>query len=181
MKRFVLICFIAATLPAKAQEAISYIDLLAKASEINISDSLVFDTEPGAYTPIDSLTMKKWFPQLLSSGANKFKNKTYSIFGKITYNENFDLLLILEEKRKNDSTGIRISYLISVKKTGEYIQSIKAAVNGTKKKTDYNISSCMYKGNKIVQDSRISTEALVYDDMTNYRINAGGRFIMLIN
>ena len=178
MKRLLLLCFVVIQIQAKAQYALSYDDLLAFTTEIEFSDSLIFDTETGLSVPIDSFTIKKWFPQLLSTGTNKFKNKFYYLQGKITQNEHFDLLMLVEEKKRNDSTGIKITYLVSARKNGDYIASIKAAVNGTKKKTDYNISSSLYKGNKIVQDSRITINAQFYDDLTHYKINSGGRFIM---
>jgi hypothetical protein len=64
-----------------------------------------------------------------------------------------------------------------MKKTGDHIASLRAAVGGSKKKTAYNISSCLYKDYKIVQDSRITINNKLMNDMAYYRINAGGRFV----
>ncbi len=176
-----LMVLLSGSLRLAAQEPLSYLDMLAGTREIKLSDSLNFDTSPDEVTALDSNTVKKWFFPVLSSGSNKFKNKTYSLAGKITGNSQFDLLVLLEDKRRSDSTGIQVTYLVSARKTGEYIASLKAAVSGTKKKTGYNITSCLYKDNRIVQDSRITINDKVYDDLTRYRISNGGRFIQTLN
>jgi hypothetical protein len=178
MKNLLCTMVLAFGFTANAQEALSYDALLANTSEVTVIDSLVLDSGSENISKIDSLTMRKWFSAVLSSGPNKFKNKTYYLIGKITTNENFDLVMVQEEKRKNDTVSIRVTYLVSTKKNGDYIASLKAVVNGTRKKTGYNISSCLYKGNMIVQDSRIVTAEESFNDMTHYKINSGGRFIL---
>jgi 2-keto-4-pentenoate hydratase len=129
---------------------------------------------------LDSNTVTKWFPQLLSAGANKFKSKSYSLLGKITTGDKFDLLVLLEDKKRSDSSEIQVTYLITTKKNGDYIASLKAAVNGTKKKSgsSYNISSWLYPDLKLVQDSRIMANNQSYNDMVSYKISNGGRFIL---
>lgn len=181
MKRLILICILTAGISAVAQEPMSYPDMLASTKEIKLPDSLSFDFTAEEITSLDSVTTRKWFPQLLSAGANKFKNKTYGLMGKISSGNNFDLLVLVEEKKRADSSGIVITYLVSMKKTGEYISSLKAAVSGTKKKTGYNISSWLYKDLKLVQDAKITVNDQQYDDLTYYRINNGGRFIIYTN
>lgn len=178
MKHLILSLLLTGSLVAGAQGPLSYTELLAISKEISLSDSLLFQHTQEESQPLDSSTVKKWFPQLLPAGANnKFKNRLFSLTGKITSHENFDLLIVTEEKKKSDSSGTRVIYLVSVKKSGEFIASLKAAVSGTKKKTGYHISSCLYKDYKIVQDSRITTNSLSYNDMAWYKINATGRFI----
>ena len=181
MKRFILICLLTACINAVAQEPMNYQDLLASTKEIRLTDSLCFNFSSNDLTVLDSMTTKRWFPQILSAGANKFKNKTYALTGKISTGNNFDLLVLLEEKKRSDSTGIVITYLVSMKKNGEYISSLKAAVSGTKKKTGYNITSWLYKDLKLVQDSKITVNDQSYDDLTYYKINNGGRFIIYTN
>jgi len=185
MKHLIPACIctvaLAFTSNAQAQEALSYEDMLSGTKEIRITDSLNFSAAPDETISLDSVTVTKWFPQLLSTGANKFKNKTYSLLGKITTEDKFDMLLLLEDKKRTDSSEIQVTYLITTKKNGDYIASIKAAVTGTKKKSGYfyNISSCLYSDLKIVQDSRIMTNNnLSYNDMVSYRISNGGRFII---
>ena len=179
MKHLILILLLAGSsrvLPA--QEALAYPELLAGTKEIEITDSLHFHTAPEEVNSLDSLTVKKWFPQVLpANAANKFKNRSYALVGKITSHALFDLLVVLEEKRRADSTGTQVIYLISLKKTGDYIASLKAAVGGSKKKTAYNISSCLYKDFKIVQDSRMTIDTRAYSEMAYYKINNGGRFV----
>jgi hypothetical protein len=99
------------------------------------------------------------------------------LIGKLTAAENFDLLVLLEKKRRSDSTGTQIIYLISTRKTGEFIASLKAAVGGTRKRTGYNISSCLYKDYRIIQDSKITVDNKAINDMVYYKINSGGRFV----
>lgn len=178
MKTLILLCLICCRPFLYAQSPLSYPELLESTKEIDLADSLHFDTNPGEVTSIDSVTVKKWFRQVLPATAtNKFKNRSFALVGKITTHQNFDLLLLLEEKTRKDSTGTQIVYLVSAKKNGDYIASLQAAVGGTKKKTAYNISSCLYRDYKIVQDSRITINDKAYNDMAWYRINAGGRFI----
>ncbi|MGQ0738288.1 MAG: hypothetical protein ACT4OJ_04440 [Bacteroidota bacterium] len=178
MKYLILICLLISGRMVAAQEPLSYPDMLSGTREINLSDSLNFDTNPEEITALDSFTVKKWFLQLLPANAgNKFKNRKFSLVGKITSQENFDLLVLLEEKRRSDSTGTQVVYLISAKKTGDYIASLKAAVAGSKKKTGYNISSCLYKDYRIIQDSKITVDNKAINDMAYYKINAGGRFV----
>lgn len=179
MNRLILLFLLAGSNTViHSQEALGYPQMLEGTREIRIADSLNFITDPEEVTSLDSFTVKKWFPQVLPANANnKFKNRTFSLAGKITSNSNFDLLVLLEEKRRSDSTGTQVIYLISVKKSGDYIASLKAAVGGSKKKTAYNISSCLYKDYKIVQDSRITIDTKAYTEMAYYKINTGGRFV----
>ena len=178
MKRLILIYLLGSNLSIFAQDPLTYPGLLASTGEINLADSLHFDNEPEDVTALDSNTVKKWFAAVLpASAANKFKNRIFSLIGKITTAENFDLLVLLEKKRRSDSTGTQIIYLISAKKTGEYIASLKAAVGGTKKRTGYNISSCLYKDYRIIQDSKMTIDNKAINDMVYYRINSGGRFV----
>ncbi len=178
MKRYILFCLLVSGVVASAQEPISYAELLQGTREISLADSLNFDTNPEDVTALDSSTVKKWFPLVLPANANnKFKNRKFSLVGKITSQQNFDLLVLLEEKRRSDSTGTQVVYLISSKKSGEYIASLKAAVTGSKKKTGYNISSCLYKDYRIIQDSKMTVDNKAINDLAYYKINAGGRFV----
>lgn len=178
MKHLILLCLLGSNMLLHAQQPLSYPQLLESTKEIDLSDSLRFDTTPEEVTAIDSSTVLKWFAQVLpAAAANKFKNRIFSLVGKITTNNNFDLLVLLEEKNRKDSTGTQVVYLISVKKTGDFIASLKAAVGGTKRRTAYNISSCLYKDYKIIQDSRITINEKPYNDMAWYKINSGGRFV----
>jgi len=164
----------------RGQEALSYEQMLSGTREIIISDSLNFESTEDATVSLDTITVKKWFTQLLSTGSNKFKNKTYSLIGKITSGDKFDLLVLQEDKKRTDSSEIQVTYLITTKKNGDYIASLKAAVKGTKKKSGnyYNVSSCLYSDLKLVQDSKITTNNQSYNDMVSYRITNGGRFII---
>jgi len=177
MKHLILVGLLLGSACVFSQEPLSYSRMLENTREIDLADSLQFDTSPAEVVALDSFTVKKWFAHVLPANAgNKFKNRRFSLAGKITQQPNFDLLLLLEEK-KSDSTGMQVIYLISVKKNGDYIASLKAAAGGTKKRTGFNISSCLYRDYKIVQDSRITIDDKVYNDMAYYKINSGGRFV----
>jgi len=178
MKNPILYILLVSGLSASAQEPLSYDQLLGKTREIVLSDSLIFHTQPQDLVSVDSFSVKRWFYQVLPpKAANKFKNRNFSLAGKITHNPGYDLLVLQEEKRRADSTGTLVIYLISMKKNGEYIASLKAAVGGSKKSTSYNITSCLYKDNKLVQDSRMMIDNKPFNDMAWYKINAGGRFV----
>lgn len=178
MRNLFLFCLLGGSLTALSQPSLSYPQLLESTREIQLSDSLVFHTLRGDLAPVDSFTVKRWFSQILPPNANnKFKNRNFSLAGKITLNNNFDLLVLREEKSRKDSSATQVTYLISMKKNGDYIASLKAAVGGTRKTTSYNITSCLYKDFKLVQDSRMTIDNKAYNDMAWYKINAGGRFV----
>ena len=180
MKPYLLFIFLATGLTAFTQEKTAYDTLLKPVPEVELTDSLHIDAPLEKTNQLDSITVKTWFAPLLGSAKNnRLKSRNYFLAGKITSNDKFDLLVLVEEKKKiSDSSNVQVVYLISTKKDGTYISSLEAAVAGVKKKSSYNTSSWLYKDNKIILDSRISINEISYDDMASYRINGGGRFIL---
>lgn len=179
MKRNYLILFIVSSLSGYAQQDAGYDHLLKAVNEIRLEDSLHIGTNPSDMTLLDSNTVKKWFAPLLGfSKNNRLKNRAYYLAGKITGNEKFDLLVLVEDKKKADSNSVQVVHLVSTRKDGHYIASLEAAISGVKKKSSFNTSSWLYKNNKIVLDSRILVNDKSFDEMTSYRINGGGRFIL---
>jgi len=179
MKKLVFICLLLSTLDAAAQENPTYPELLNPSEEIMVTDSMVIDSTMDSRNLLDTLAVKKWFPNLLpATPNNRLKNRNYYLAGKMTANNNFDLLLVLEEKKKNDSTGAQVVYLVTRKKEGTFISSLEVAIAGTKKNSSYNTTSWLYKDNKIVLSSRMVINNKNYDDILTYKINRGGRFIL---
>ncbi len=185
MKRNLLIVLLFTCFNATAQQPLSYEELLKPINEVELTDSLHINATPSQMSLLDSSVVKKWFAPLLGlTKNNRLKNRNYYLAGKITGNENFDLLVLLEEKKKTDSprdsagNSVQVVHLISTKKDGHYIASIEAAATGLKKRSNYSISSWLYKDYKLVLDSKISVNEKSYDDMTSYMINRGGRFIL---
>ncbi len=179
MKRFISWCIIFSSLTASAQDGQSYTDLLLLGEEVELTDSLNINAEPLQKNLIDSNLVKKWFSPLLGSGNNsRLKNRNYYLTGKITSNEIFNLLVMMEKKKKTDSASVQVIYLVTTKKDGTYIASIQAAVTGTRKRTNYNTSSWLYKDYRVVLDSKMTVNDKSYTDLANYKINKGGRFIL---
>ena len=179
MKRLIFPCFLFSCLTTTAQESQTYAGLLNSTDEVQLSDSLHITAALRQMNLLDSLTVKKWFSLVFDFTDNdRLKNRSYYLAGKITSAGNFDLLVLLEQKKKSDSTGVQVVYLITTKKDGTYIASIEAAAAGIRKKSSYNTSSWLYKDYKIVLDSKITINQKSYDDLTNYKINSGGRFIL---
>jgi hypothetical protein len=163
----------------RAQLPLTYEQLLENTPEISFTDSLLIDAQIKEIPALDSVTVKKWFSAVLPAGSkNRLRNRTYATVGKITSQPNFDLFVLLEEKKKADSSGIQVVYFITLKKDGQFIAKLEAAVNGERKQSGYNITTLLCKDYKIVQDSRITVNDRSYTDMTYYRINGGGRFIL---
>lgn len=175
---FLLLLFI--WLRGNAQDDTTYTTLLKPVREVELADSFHIEAPFELINLLDSMTVKKWFSPILGAAKNnRLKNRNYFLAGKITLHEKFDLLVLLEEKKKKtDSSDVQVVYLVSTKKDGTYIASLEAAVAGTRKRSNYNTSSWLYKDFKIVLDSRISINERSYDDMARYRINSGGRFIL---
>jgi hypothetical protein len=179
MKKFISWYLIFAGFTAQAQNGRAYADLLSLGDEVQLSDSLHIKAESLQKKLIDSNVVKKWFSPLLGSGNNsRLKNRNYYLAGKITSNEIFNLLVLMEKKKKTDSASVQVIYLVTTKKDGTYIASIEAAVAGTKKKTSYNTSSWLYKDYRVVLDSKMTVNDKSYNDLSNYKINKGGRFIL---
>jgi hypothetical protein len=181
MKPYLPLLFLMASLNAPAQDDPAYRLLLNKVPEVELTDSIHIDQTFDQLSQLDSMLVKKWFSPILGSTKNnRLRNRNYYLAGKITSNENFNLLILLEEKKKNtDSSNVLVVYLISTKKNGTYIASLEAAVAGIKKRSSYNTSSWLYKDNKIVLDSRLLiNNEHTYDDMVSYRIIGNGRFIL---
>lgn len=179
MKKLIFLIFIFSGLASAAQDKSGYDSLLTLAEEVELSDSMHIDSEPKQKNLLDSGSVKKWFSPLLGSGTNnRLKNRAYYLAGKITSNEIFNLLVLMEKKKKTDSAGVQVVYLVTTKKDGTYIASIQAAVGGIKKSSAYKTSSWLYKDFRVVLDSKITVHDKSYDDLSNYKINKGGRFIL---
>lgn len=182
VKQLLILFLLFSSFRTTAQQAATYTELLKIASEINLNDSLLLSSFDKSINPVDTTTVKKWFSQVLSGSQNsKLKNRDFFLAGKITSNENFDLYILVEDKKKADTSVMQVVHLVTTKKDGHYIASFKAAITGTKKRSSYNTSSWLYKGFNIVQDSKIITSTASLADVTQYRINNTGRFIMSSN
>ncbi len=182
MKRLLLFIYFFSCIIVQGQDSIGYTNLLHSVAELKITDSLKINAEQTDLHLLDSLSVKKWFSRLLPSGTNnRLKNRSYCLTGKMTSHPNFDLLLVQEQKKKDDTSSVQVVYLVSTKKDGTYISSLEVAVNGNRKRSFYNITSWIYKDYQIVQDNQIIVNEKAYGDMSYYKINGGGRFILASN
>ncbi|MBL7746384.1 MAG: hypothetical protein JNM19_03055 [Chitinophagaceae bacterium] len=182
MKKIITLFLFVYSFRLQAQEALSYSQILENNTEISFQDSLLITNLGSDRKTIDTFTVKKWFlPALSGSQDVKLKNRNFFLAGKITTNDHFDLHVLVEDKKKEDSTVLQIVHLVTTRKDGSYISAFKAAVTGTKKKSNYYTSSWLYKGFSIVQDSKIVTSTASLADVTQYKINKSGRFIMYSN
>jgi hypothetical protein len=156
--------------------------MLKSTEEIQLADSLLIDSGQLQLRRLDSTEVKKWFSPILgSTNNNRLKNRGYYLAGKMTSNTNFDLLVMVEEKKRSDSSNVQVIYLITSKKDGKYISSLEVAVSGAKKRSSYNTSSWLYKDLKIMKDSKMTINDKPMNDLAFYKINNGGRFILYPN
>jgi len=182
MNRLVIICLLFISLHSAAQDSLGYQELLSRTSEMEVSDSLLIDGVTSQTPALDSTTVKTFFSRLLPpSPNNRLKNRDYFLAGKITTHSNFNLLLLLEEKKRPDNSIAQVVYFVTTKKDGSFISSLEAVVSGTRKKSSYNTSCWIYKDYKIVKDSKIVVNQRTYDDMASYKISGSGRFILYSN
>jgi hypothetical protein len=162
-----------------AQQDTTYKALLENINEVSITDSLLLKAVEMQTEPLDTFSIKRWFTQALDvANNNRLKNRDYYLTGKITSNTNFDLLVVVEQKKKADVTGTQVVYLVSIKKDGGYISSLEVAVAGIKNKSTYNTSSLLYKDNKIRLDTKFNLNDTLYADVNVYKINTNGRFLL---
>ncbi len=149
---------------------------------MDVTDSLLIDGVTSQMPALDSNAVKTWFSRLLPTNPNnRLKNRNYFLTGKITTHNNFDLLVLLEEKQRADSSIAQVIYFVTTKKDGSFISSLEAVVSGSRKKSSYNTSCWIYKDYKIVKDSKIVVNQRTYDDMASYKISGSGRFILYSN
>jgi plasmid replication initiation protein len=178
MKKAMILVFVFSALISKAQVS-AYDALLKTTPEIIMPDSLNINTLISQKKRIDTGVVRKLFSFVLPTTPNsRLKNRNYFLAGKITTGEKFNLLVLLEEKKKIDSNNAQIIYLVTTKKDGSYIGSIEAAVIGNRKKSAYNTSCWLYKDYRIVQDSKITTSDKSFATLTKYTISSGGRFML---
>ncbi len=179
MKKLLVIFFIISSFTLHAQLDSEYKELLKEIAEVPFTDSLLLKAVEMQAEPLDTFTIKKWFTQALSvANNNRLKNREYYLTGKITSNSNFDLLVVVEQKKKADVTGTQVVYLVSTKKNGGYISSLEVAVAGIKNKSTYNTSSLLYSDNKIKLDTKFNLNDTLYADVNVYKINKNGRFLL---
>ena len=179
MKKLILLISFLSFHQLHAQNDMTYQALLSSVKEVPLTDSLLLHAVEIQANPLDTFTIKKWFSHALSvNNTNRLKNRDYFLMGKITSNINFDLLVLAEQKRKTDATGIQVVYLVSTKKDGGYISSLEVAVSGLKRRSTYYTSSRLYKDNKIFLDTRFNLNDSLYADYSVYNINQNGRFLL---
>lgn len=182
MKKLIIIFSFFHGLFLNAQTDSSYQLLLKNIAEVQLTDSLLLNAIELQSEPLDTFTIKKWFTQALSiNKTNRLKNRDYYLTGKITYNNNFDLLVVVEQKKKADATGMQVVYLVSTKKNGDYISSLEVAVAGIKNNSNYNTSSLLYKDNKLKLDRKFVANDSAYADVNEYKITKNGRFLLAPN
>ena len=185
MRWLVSLFFLFSSLTATGQQdsaSYTYRDLLNSTNEIFISDSISINNNQWHLNLMDTTVVKNWFPHLLPATLNnRLKNRNYYLAGKITTNNSFDLVIVLEEKKKADSSTSQVVYLITNKKDGTYIASLEIVVTGTRKKSNFITSSWLYKDYSVVQNSKIIINQHTIADLKLYRINTTGRFILSAN
>lgn len=175
----IIIFFIFSSHFLNAQEYSSYKELLNATAEVPLTDSLLLNAVEIKTNPLDTFTIKKWFSIALSTNnTNRLKNRDYYLTGKITQNSSFDLLVIVEEKKRTDMTGMQVVYLVSIKKDGSYISSLEVAVTGLKNNSNYNTSSKLYANNQLKLNTKFNINDSSYADVTTYKINQSGRFLL---
>lgn len=101
MKILFFSCFICCWLNSTAQEDSSYANLLQSTEEIQLTDSLYINTTEWQLRRLDSADVLKWFSPILGlTNTNRLKNRRYYLAGKITSDANFDLVVLMEEKKE---------------------------------------------------------------------------------
>lgn len=182
VKRVLLFCFMLSWINSFAQDELSYTKLLQSTSEIQFIDSTHIVAPLLQKTELDSNTTKKWFSRILPiTNTNRLKNRDYYLSGKITGNFVFDLLLLTEEKSREDSSNIQVVYLVSTKKDGTYISSLEVAIAGVRNNAIFNTTCWIIKDNNIAIYTNIITNDKPYTDLTRYKINKSGRFVLSPN
>lgn len=179
MRLLTAFCFLLSSASSQAQGDSSFIRLLESTQEITIQDSLEMHTTNWEVLRLDSTDVKKYFSPVLSSVTNnRLKNRSYYLTGKITGNPGFNIFLILEEKKKTDTTETRVLYIVTTKKEGKYISNLEAAVSGTKKRSNYDTYSLLYPDMIIRKNSKITVNEESLISKETYRIINSGRFVL---
>jgi hypothetical protein len=174
---FIFICFFNCI--AHAQADTSFTRILASTDEITVADSLEVQTANWKSIRMDSTDVKKYFSPLLGSITNnRLKNRSYFLLGKISSEPLFNVFLVLEEKKRSDTTETRVLYAVTTKKDGKFISSLELAVTGPKKKTNYDTHSCIYPGLVIRKQSSLNVNDETLTSSEIYKVLNSGRFVL---
>lgn len=159
----------------------SYMRLLAGTPEMPARDSLLLNTRTYETNPLDSASLLRWFSRLAPSGSSRFANRRYSLAGKVTRHPQFDLLMVVEEKNRKDSSYFQVLHLVTFQKSGKPIAHLEAAINGFRKNTGYQTRTWLCTGFELVQQSRLLIHEKEVDEVKHYSITGSGRFILRPN
>jgi hypothetical protein len=172
-----LLFFLFLSFKSWSQTDSSFARFVSSANEIDIKDSLQLTTENWTLQRIDSNDVKKWFRAIIGTGINnRLKNRSYFLAGKISSHPSFDILFILEEKKKSDS--VQVMHLITTKNSGQYISSLQVAISGNKRQSVYNTSSTLFRDFTLRKNELITLSDKTLLNIENYRITDNGRFML---
>lgn len=176
------LCWVLFLPAARSQESdSSYQQLLAGTPELPARDSLLLNTLVYETNPLDSASLFRWFNRLAPSGTNRLTNRRYSLAGKVTHHPQFDLLMVVEEKNRKDSSYFQVLHLVTFHKSGKPIAHLEAAINGFRKNTGYQTRAWLCKDFELVQQSRLLIHEKEVDEEKHYTISGTGRFFLRPN
>ena len=193
-------------LSATAQKALTFKEVLKKAKEIIVTDSLLIHYYSGERTPLDHSTGESFLKSISPSEAQSFQNAVFFVAGKITSQKDFDILLFCVEKSitttylesadLNPINGNQIKdlFLVLLDKEGSYKNNFLAAreyrIKDFNKNITRKISSRIYSDLRIIQHTVTDhwPSYLIYLPLTKnstkeysssmeYRINEYGVFV----
>jgi hypothetical protein len=178
MKHLILSILLAGSTMLHAQQKVSYTELLASTSEIAFTDSIRFTECPDDYTAIDSNTIKELFRPLYHTKVKSWVcDLSWSLAGKITSYNNYDLLLLVEKNEGKDSLCFNTLHLVTMSKEGGYIASFALYINRNTKSSSYCTSSMLYKDLSIIQNTKVFASFKKFGGSNAYKINEEGLFV----
>lgn len=178
MKHLILSFLLAGSYTLYAQKNTDYHTLINSVPEIEFTDSIAFDDYPENSIFIDSIQVRSFFRQLYhTSGKNWGSQLHWWLSGKITHNNNYDLLLLVEKNEGEDGICFNTVHLVSMSKDGEYIAALGLYINRNNNTTRYTASSLLFKDLSIIQNTRIYASSKNFGGRNEYKINEEGRFV----
>jgi hypothetical protein len=178
MKHLILSFLLAGSVAVHAQNNTNYNQLVNAIPEIELADSLFFDSCPAGAVVLDSLQVRTLFRQLYhTTGKSWGTTISWWLAGKITRYSNYDLLLLVEKNEGKDGICFNTVHLVSISKEGEYIAALGLYINRNNNTTRYTASSFLFKDLSIIQNTRIYASSKNFGGRNEYKINEEGRFV----
>ncbi len=181
MRYFVFVFFSLFSHSVIAQPVPTYEQLLKLTPELRFVDSGHITTTFTNKIPVDSLTIKKIFPNFYDSRSRDLVRANNYLVAKIISFTDYDLILFLNESKVHDDSINKYIFLISFTKEGKYLDQITIAWNALGEKSPHG-DTWFFKDGSFFIYTQLNTDGTDFlSSITKYKTNEYGIFVFYPN